>query len=295
MKRHAQLRSLLAALAVLSAAAGAHAAPPDPVAEVGIEGRVGQSTAPYFTSAFRSTSGYGGFLLVGARLRVARHWQLGLRAPLVLMRVEQPAGALYAEAAWANPELNAALNLTWLERDGWTLAFMPSLALAAPVAEHDPAQLAGRALRLANALEGFSEPALFTPGVLPLTPTGRLTLQSLRWKFSASLALPLLWRVSDADLPPESNPRSLGFTPVAALEAQLRILPWLAIAVTPRLTAQAIAPADDGATSWQPLAAGRADFRLGEHLSLSALVQAPVGGPLGGSTGAGGVAAVGKF
>jgi hypothetical protein len=283
------------ALALLSAAAAAHAAPPEHVAEVGIEGRAGQSTAPYFTRAFHSTSGYGGFLLLGARLRVARRWHLGLRAPLVLMRVEQPAGALYAEAAWANPELSAALSLPWLERDGWTLTFVPSLAFGVPVAEHDPAQLAGRALRLANALEGFSEPALFTPGVLPLTPTGRLTLESLRWKFSASLALPLLWRVSNADLPAESKPRSLGFTPVAVLEAQWRILPWLAVAVAPRLSAQAVAPADDDAESWQPLAAGHADFRLGEHLSLSAFVQAPVGGPLGGSTGAAGVAAVGKF
>jgi hypothetical protein len=295
MKRPLQLRSLSAAIAVLSAAAGTHAAPPEHVAEVGIEGRFGQSTAPYSTSAFRSTSGYGGFLLLGARLQLARRWQLGLRVPLVLMRVEQPAGALYAEAAWANPELDASLNLSWLERDGWALAFVPGLAIGLPLAEHDSAQLAGRALRLGNALEGFSEPGLFTPGVLPLTPTGQLTLESLRWRFSASLSLPLLWRVSNADLPPEAKPRSLGVTPVAALEARLRILAWLTVAVTPRLTAQAIAPADDGAASWQLLAAGRAEFRLGEHVALSALVQAPVGGPLGGSTGAAGVAAIGMF
>ena len=282
VRRLLSLRSASTALAVLSTIASVRAAPH--LIEVVVDSRMGRSTAAYFTSAFPSTSGYGAFVIAGAGLRVAQHWQLGLRAPLVLMRVEQPAGALYAEAAWANPELKARFQQTLLERDGWTATLEASLAVGLPLAEHDRAQLAGRAMRLANALEGFSEPALFTPGVFPLTPAGDLVLESPRWKLSASLALPLLFRVTKADLPPESKPRSLGFTPVVGLEAQLDVLRWLSVALAPRLTAQAMAPADDHAARWQLLAVGRTDFHLAEHLSISALVQAPIAGPLGGST-----------
>ncbi|HEY6079680.1 MAG TPA: hypothetical protein VIW29_12785 [Polyangiaceae bacterium] len=274
---------------MLQVAVCAGAEPEAPVVEVAVDSHVGQSTAPYFTSAFPSTSGYGASFVLATRLRIARSLQLGLRVPLVLMRVEQPAGALYAEAAWGNPELNASFEQPWLEHDGWSVGLGVSLALGVPLAEHDPAQLAGRALRLANALEGFSEPGLFTPGVLPLTPAGGLVLESPRWKFSASLALPLLFRVSNADLPPESEPQPFGFTPVLALEAQLRVLRWLSVAGSSRFTAQAVEPANDPAGAVQVLVAGRVDFHLGEHVLLSPLVQAPVGGSLGGSTVTGGL------
>jgi hypothetical protein len=205
------------------------------------------------------------------------------------MRVEQPAGALYAEAAWANPELSATVVRPWLERDGWQLSWETSLAIGVPLAEHDPAQLAGRALSLANALEGFSEPGLYTPGVLPFTPASRLALQSPRWKLATSLSLPLLFRVSNADLPDESDSRSFAFTPIVRLDAELRVLRWLSVGIAPRLTVLALTPTEDHAAPLQLLAAGHVDFPLGKHLSLSALVQAPVGGPLGGSTVAGGL------
>jgi hypothetical protein len=295
MRRWARHCGISAALALLSIALRGHAAPREPAIEVSVDGHLGQSTAPYFTSAFPTTSGYGTSLLLGARLRIAARWQLGLRVPLVLMRVEQPAGALYAEAAWGNPELNATFQQPWLEHDGWRLTYAASLAIAAPLAEHDPAQLAGRALRLADALEGFSEPGLFTPGVLPVTPAGSLTLQSSRWRFAAELGLPLLLRVSDADLPAEGRTRSFGLTPVAAGEGQLRLLRWLSLAAAARCAIHAIAPVDDQAAAAQLLVAGRADFQLREDLSLSALLQAPVGGPLGGSTITGGLGIRGAF
>jgi hypothetical protein len=278
-----------AALALLSVVAGARAAPPGPAVAISVDGRMGQSTAPYVTSAFPSTSGYGASLVAGTRVYVAEHWQLRLRAPLVLMRVEQPAGALYAEAAWGNPELGVTYVRPWLEHDGWSSTVAVSFAVAAPLAEHDSAQLAGRALRLANALEGFGEPALFTPGVLPLTPASSVTLASRRWQLSGSLALPLLIRVSDADLRPENEARPFGLVALAALDAELRVVRWLSFAGSGRLAAQAIAPAADQASPLQPLAAGRADFHLGESLRLSVLIQAPIGGALGGSTVAGGL------
>jgi hypothetical protein len=287
MKPSSRMGALASTAIILLAGWSVRAAPP--TVEVMVDARIGQSTAPYFTAPFPETSGYGAALISAVRYRPAERWQLGLRAPLVLMRVEQPAGALYAEAAWANPELSVAIERPWLERDGWRVSFETSLAVGVPLAEHDPGQLAGRALRLADALEGFSEPGLYTPGVLPLTPAGRLVLQSPRWKVAPSLALPLLFRVSNADLPDESEPRSFAFTPIVGLDAQLRVLRWLSVGVAPRLTVLALSPAEDHAAALQLLAAGHVAFHLGEHLSLSTLLQAPIGGPLGGSTIAGGV------
>jgi hypothetical protein len=282
MKRSSRLGGFASTAVILLAGSSVRAAPP--TAEVMVDARIGQSTAPYSTAAFPETSGYGAVLIGAARYRKAERWQLGLRVPLVLMRIEQPAGALYAEAAWANPELSVALERPWLELDGWRLSLQTSLAVGVPLAQHDSAQLAGRALRLANALEGFSEPGLYTPGVLPLTPAGRVGLQSPRWKVAASLALPLLFRVSNADLPAESEPRSFALTPIIGLDARLRVLRWLWVGIAPRLTVQAVPPVEDHAAPLQLLAAGHVDANLGEHLSVSALLQAPIAGPLGGST-----------
>jgi hypothetical protein len=287
MRRSSRLAALTSSAVILLVGASVLAAPP--VAEVTAEARIGQSTAPYYTAAFPETSGYGAVLIGAAHYRPSERWHLALRAPLVLMRVEQPAGALYAQAAWANPELSGAIERPWLERDGWKLSGETSLAIGVPLAEHDPAQLAGRALSLANALEGFSEPGLYTPGVLPFTPASRLTLRSPRWKVTASLKLPLLLRVASADLPGESDARFFAFTAVVGLDAELRVLRWLSIGSAPRLTVLALTPAEDHAAPLQLLAEGHVDCALGTHLSLSALVQAPVGGPLGGSTVAGGL------
>jgi hypothetical protein len=265
------------------------AAPGESRTELSLDSRTGQSTAPYLTRAFPRASGYGVSLVAAGRYPISPQIQVGLRVPLVLMRVEQPAGALYAEAAWGNPELSTVFWQPLLERRGWSLRLGAGLAVAAPLAEHDPAQLAGRALRLANAFEGWSEPALFTPGVLPMTPAGSLTLENERWKLLASVALPLLFRLSDADLPPESRQRPVGLSTVSTLEVQWRAARWLTLVAAPRLTVQAVSAAEDHASVVQLLAAGRADATLGHQVVLSALLQAPLGGPLGGSTVAGGL------
>lgn len=203
------------------------------------------------------------------------------------MRVEQPAGALYAEAAWGNPEIGVAYSRPWLEREGWRLDFVGGLAVGVPLAERDGAQLARRALVLANALEGFSEPGLFTPGVLPLTPSVGLRWESRRWLLSASVRVPLLFRVSEADLPAETDTRPLGISPVARVDARLRVRPWLSLAAGTRLTLRAVSPVDDHGGAAQLLGGGRAEFHLLESLTLSVVFQSPLGGSLGGTTVAG--------
>jgi hypothetical protein len=263
--------------------------PPEQRFQVVAEARAGTSTGPYVTEAFPETTAYGTSLALGGRFRWDRRGSLGLRVPLVLARLEQPAGALYAEAAWGNPELSGAFDVFRRDQDDWTLDLTAGVAVGVPLAEHERAQLAGRVLSFADALEGFGEPELFTPGVLPFTPRGRLLLSSRRWRFGASLKLPLLARVTDASLPADSATRALGFVPVAELSARLQLLTWLAVSAAPRLTVRAVSPVDDHAPPLQLLAIGRVELRLGAATSAAVVFQAPVAGALGGSTLAGGV------
>jgi hypothetical protein len=288
--RGSAIRLLITSCLLLAArAADADPNPDDSRLQLSLEGRFGSSTGPYVTPAFPQTTAYGGVIGAHARLRVNQRLWLGLRAPLVLARVKQPAGALFAEAAWANPELSADFEALRLERQGWRLALHAGLALGLPLAEHDRAQLAGRTLAFADSLEGFGEPELFTPGVLPLTPRASLQLSSGRWRFGASLKLPVLARVSEASLPSDATTRALGLVGVAALEARLQLLRWLALGAAPRLAVRAIAPVDDHASAAQLSVLGRVEIRLADELSASALFQAPVAGPLGGSTLGGGL------
>jgi hypothetical protein len=291
----ALLLSLLTLCVPLARAEPPAPFPPDQRWQVAADARAGTSTGPYVTAAFPETTAYGATVTLRGRLRWTRRFSVGLRVPLVLARLEQPAGALYAEAAWGNPELYGAFDLLRSEQGGWTLDLTTSLALGAPLAEHDSAQLAGRVLSFADALEGFGEPELFTPGVLPVTPAAHLLLSSGSWRFGASLKLPLLTRVSDASLPSDSATRPLGFVPVGELSARRQLLPWLAVTAAPRLTVRAVSPVDDHASPLQLLVIGQAEFQLGAALSAAAVFQAPLGGALGGSTLAGGLTFLATF
>lgn len=263
--------------------------PAEPPWQLAAKALAGTSTGPYVTAAFPETTAYGAALALSGRFAWNRRLSLSFRIPLVLARLEQPAGAFYAEAAWGNPELSFAVGVLQCASRGWTLGLTSGLALGAPLAEHDSAQLAGRALAFADALEGFGEPELFTPGVLPLTPAGHLSLSSRRWRFVASLKLPLLMRVSDASLPASTATHALAFVPVAELGARLQLRRWFAVAAAPRLTVRAVSAVDDHAPPLQLLAAGQVELRLNEATSAVAAVQAPLAGALGGSTLAGGL------
>ena len=211
----ARWRAALLALALALCCAGAHAETPPPSNDDGsptltlaLESLLTSSHgAPYVTTAFPEVSGYAVVLRLDAELALGPALKLGLRAPLVLARIEQPAGGLFGEAAWANPELSASLGQLWLARDGWQLLGATRLALGLPLAEYDSSgsELSGRALALADASEGFSESELYTPGVLPIVLSESVTLKSSRFRFGAALKLPFLTRLSDAGLPRQSD------------------------------------------------------------------------------------------
>lgn len=255
-----------------------------------LDSQLGTSSSPYLPGAFPETSGYGSVLRFDAKVRLGSKLRIGGRAALALMRVEQPAGAFYAEAAWGNPELSAGLEQALWTRGKWTLVLAPQLAVGIPLAEHDSqvSQLEGRALALADAFEGLSQPELFTPGVLPLTPAAQLELADPRWRFTAALKLPVLLRVSNANLPSESEPRAFGLVPVLELGVRFQAWRWLALGLGPRLAWRALPPVSGQAAALQPLACVSTQFHFLD-IDAALKLRAPVAGPLGGSTIAGGL------
>lgn len=259
--------------------------------QLSLDSQIGTSSAPYVTSEFPKVRGYGAVVRVGAEYRLTPNLELGARAAVALMRVEQPAGALYAEAAWANPELSIEVLHPLLTDDDTELSLSPRLAVGLPLAEHESvqSQLEGRALALANAFEGFGEPELFTPGVLPVTPSVRLRLCDERWRFMATVKVPVLFRVSEASLPPESGTRSVGFLPVLELSARFQPWRWFALGLSPRLSWRALPPWRDHQGTVQPLLGATAEFQLRAAMVVAVVIRAPIAGPLGGSTLAGGL------
>ncbi len=253
--------------------------------------------APYVTTAFPEVSGYGVRLRLDAELALGPVLKLGLRVPLVLARIEQPAGGLFGEAAWANPELSAGVAQPWLARDGWQLLGATRLAIGLPLAEYDASgsELSGRALALADAGEGFAESELYTPGVLPIVLSERVMLKSSRFRFGAALKLPLLVRISEAGLPRQTETHALGLEPVAELSARVELLRWFALESAPRLTWRLLLPVGSTTSKLQLLLPVALHFRLAQPLELDAVVQAPVAGALGGTTFAGGLRVTASF
>ena len=106
-------------------------------------------------------------LLTGSSAEVAKlqvdyetaQLKAGARLPLVLARIEQPAGVLYAEAAWGNPEPNLTFERPLRAPGELRLRGETRLAVGLPLAEDDTrtSQLEGRALALANALRELGD------------------------------------------------------------------------------------------------------------------------------------------
>lgn len=263
---------------------------------LGIEARAGTATAPYVTRAFPQARGYGASLQAFANWQLASDMGLWLRAPYALMRVEQPAGALYDEAAFGNPELGVRLERALSD----SLVRAPRagivLGLALPLAEHDSrdSQLEGRALTLANAFSGLSEPELYTPGVVALTPAVFVSLGWPRFSLRGSLKLPLLARVSRANLPSDALVRSFGVTSVFDVEARVAVLRWLTLCLEPRFTLREVAVVSDGAGPANLLLSGSGEVALSNSFSFALALHVPVGGALR-STVAGGIYVQAKF
>ncbi len=248
----------------------------------GFEARGGRATAPYVTRAFPEVSGYGMSLEAFARWQLASQFWVRARAPYALMRIEQPAGALYEESAFGNPEIGVSVEQALPSLLVSTGRAGVDLGLALPFAEHDSlaSQLEGRALTLANAFSGLSEPELYTPGVVALTPSAFATLKWSRVSLRGSLKQPVLVRVSRANLPSDTSVRSFGTTSVVELKAGVSPLSWLTLSFAPRLTLREVAVAHDGAGPATVLLSEGVDVVFSKSLRVGLSLHIPVASAL---------------
>jgi hypothetical protein len=249
-----------------------------------VSNRAGLVTAPFVTAPFPEVSGFGDLLIGATALKLSSTW-LRLRVPISIARLDFPAGAQVAETALGNLELG-------LER---TVDLGPATrvgllgAALAPSAEHGPraSLLNNRALAIGNALNGGKQAALLTPGVTGLRFGVGVEHLAHPFELRASLAVPLLVRVSDASLPEDAETHTLGMLPALDLKATWWIASWFGASLGGTLITEpwrVMEPARerDRNQRLQPIAESGLHARLVAHITLGLDASIPLGGALGG-------------
>jgi hypothetical protein len=149
-----------------------------------------------------------------------------------------------------------------------------------------------RLLAVADGIEGRGNPEWFTPGVVPVTPSGALSWEAGRLRLSAELRLPLFVRVSDADMPSAmADTRPLGFATVLRGEARYRLSRRLALATDAHLffdVVPAVAHVRD-VSRVQDFERLSLHVHFGSAAALIVDLQTAVAGELGGTMLAGGL------
>lgn len=282
-------------LATLGTAVAASAEPP-PAWGVSTQLRLGSTTAPFYSQALSETSSevLAKLFIFEGFYRPAADLQAGVRLPLSLSAVLQPGGSYSAQMAIGNPELYIEhQSLSW-ELAGATVHVPVRAAVGIPVAQHGPGQslLRNRVLALAGALDGWRNPELWEPGLLPVTLSARAVLAPEPWGASLAAKIPVLIRVGNASLPEESKTRAIGVVPTMEAQGTWQALVWLAVHVAGVVVFQiapAASPPKNTARSGvvQLMFTPSVDFRIGERWLLSVDVSTAIGGPLSGTFGLG--------
>jgi len=260
--------------------------------QVELQGLFGVSTTPFDVSALPEAKGQALALVATGRYALSQPLSFELQLPLVLGSVAQPAGSYVDASALGNPVLGARYRLVEHRAGPALLGVFGALELGAPLASHGENLMPNRVLAIADGIEGRGHPEWFTPGIVPLTPSATFHWASGRFRLETELRLPLLVRVSDADLPSSgANPQPFGVATVVGLEARYRLSQRLSLAAAARLFFDLV-PAVEHVRDLSRVQ----DFeRLSLHVhfgSLAALavdLQTAIGGELGGSTVAGGL------
>lgn len=265
--------------------AGNGASAPRPTLSLGA--RFGVGTAPFYTANFPSVRGHGFVAVLSGSYPISTTVELGIAVPGAFLSIEQPAGAYVDEVTWGNPTLFVTHRRA--SGAGRTFRWFGRLGVSLPLAEHGApgALLANRALAVASALEGWRNQESYFPGRLSLAPSGGLDFSSPPWNFEASLTLPLLFRVADADLPDDSRVHAVGFTPVVHSGLHVQVARWLIPSLSADLVLNAVPPAESARNEIQTaqlVLRPALRFPLSRRLLLTADFVAPVAGSLGGST-----------
>ena len=278
---------VVAVITVMLGSARSASAEPPATWGVSTHVRIGSASAPFHTEAWSETSSelqarlivFEGFYRLSSRL------VLGSRLPLSLSDVRQPAGSYSNGRAIGNPELYVA----WAITDGDVHASIRA-GVGVPVAEHGSSSslVLNRVVAIASALDGWRNPELYEPGVIPVTVSARVAIPPKPWGASLTAKIPVLIRVNDASLPDEANTRAIGIVPHIEARGTWKPLGWLEVGVASHVVFQipaAVSPPEGSARAGivqLGVGSGLA-FQLGDHVSLSADVSAAIGGPLSGT------------
>ena len=263
--------------------------------QIEAQAHFGVATTPFDVTSLREAKGQAFVLLAAGRYALSEPLSFELRAPLVLGSVAQPAGSYVDAAALGNPQLGARYRFMERRSGEAALALVGTVEVGVPLASHAADLMPNRVLAIADGVEGRAHPEWFTPGVLPITASSSLRWASSPWSLEAELRLPLLVRVSEADLPSETtNTKSLGLAAVVGAEARYRLSRRLSLATAAHLffdVAPAVAHAP-GVSRIQDFERLSLHIHFGSRAALVVDLQTAIAGELGGSTVAGGLRAV---
>jgi len=290
--RHLSFGFALVLLAAGSARAAEHDWPLAPRARelnprfsFSLRDQSGVGTAPLVTRAFPEASGFATVLTGTAAMHFSSFGWLRLRLPVSYVRLDFPAGAQVGETSLGNLEIAAEHTVALASATRLGLV----LGVLAPSAQGGPAVslLDNRALALANAIQGNRDALLLTPGVTGLRLSASLEHSHPPFDFRASVDLPVLVRISDAELPDESRTSSLGLLPALDVRGAW----WFTGGAGASLGAALLAePArvqepdreSDRAQRLQPVVSPGLHLQVGQRLALSLGGTIPVAGALGG-------------
>jgi len=251
----------------------------------------GVTTTPFDVSSLHQASGHGFVFVGGGRVAVTQRLCLALQVPFVLGSVAQPAGSYVDAIALGNPQLGAEWRSMPWRTGASALALAGGMEIGAPIASHGSDLMPNRVLALADGIEGRSEPERFTPGVVPVTAASRLLWATPPWSVELELRLPLLLRVSRADLPSTTRTRDLGFSTVVSAEARYRFSQGLSLGAATEwwLDVAPVVGHVRRVSPVQDLERLSAYIHLAPSAALIVELQAAIGGELGGSTVGGGL------
>lgn len=256
-------------------------------AQIDAQATFGVATTPFDVATLPEAKGQAFVLRAGGRYALPIPLSLELDVPLVLGSVAQPAGSYVDAAALGNPQIGVRYRFIERRSGEAALALAGAVAVGIPLASHAEDLMPNRVLAIADGIEGRAHPEWFTPGVVPITASGALGWASAPWRLETELRLPLLVRVTDANLPSmTTNTNTLGLAAVASGEARYRLSRRLSLAAGAHLffdLAPSVAHVRD-VSRVQDFERLSLHIHFGSRAALVVDLQTAIAGELGGST-----------
>jgi hypothetical protein len=252
----------------------------------------GVATTPFPVSTLRRAKGQAFVFAAAAGYDVSSRVALELGVPWVLGSVARPAGSYVDTAALGAPQLGARYELVRRRSRTSALDVDAGLSVGLPFASHADDLMPNRVLAIADGIEGRGQPEWFTPGALPITARATVRWTARGWSVDGTLKLPLLVRVSEADLPSATtSTHRVGLAMVASTEVRYGLSRRYSLALAEQLFFD-VAPLASHVGDVSPVQDVERlslQVRLGSTGSLIVDLQTAIGGDLSGSMLGGGL------